>query len=120
MASAGPAPMPASWRRCRSGVYVEQESRRLYPTPTGELVNDLLVEHFPDVLSVDFTANMEDDLDRIAEGKSTWVPVIDSFYQKFDQRLKSADEAIPKQKIQTEPGICGAGLSQMWPAARFP
>ncbi|MCB0014763.1 MAG: type I DNA topoisomerase, partial [Anaerolineales bacterium] len=87
--------------------YVEQDSRRLHPTPTGELVNDMLVEHFPDVLSVDFTANLEDDLDRIAEGKSAWVPIIDSFYQKFDQRLKSADDAIPKQNIQAEPDYVG-------------
>ena len=87
--------------------YVEQENRRLHPTPTGELVNDLLVEHFPDVLSVDFTANMEDDLDKIAEGRSPWVPVIDRFYQKFDQRLKAADEVIPKHNIQAEPEFVG-------------
>ncbi|MCZ7670315.1 MAG: DNA topoisomerase [Chloroflexi bacterium] len=49
--------------------YVDREDKRLMPTETGQVVNDLLVEYFPDILSVDFTARMEDELDEIAEGK---------------------------------------------------
>jgi DNA topoisomerase-1 len=86
--------------------YVEYEERRLVPTPIGELVNDLLVEYFPDVMSVDFTARMEDELDEVANGRA-WVPVIDEFYRQFEQRLEVADEAIEKMDVRTEPEPVG-------------
>jgi DNA topoisomerase-1 len=86
--------------------YVEYEERRLVPTPIGELVNDLLVEYFPDVMSVDFTARMEAELDEVANGKA-WVPVIDEFYRQFAQRLEVADEAIEKVDMRTEPEPVG-------------
>ena len=86
--------------------YVEYEERRLVPTPIGELVNDLLVEYFPDVMSVDFTARMEGELDEVANGKA-WVPVIDGFYRQFAQRLEVADEAIEKVDMRTEPEPVG-------------
>jgi len=81
--------------------YVEREDRRLRPTETGRLVNDLLVQYFPDVLSVDFTARLESELDKIAEGKP-WVPVIDGFYRRFSENLVRADEAIPKIDLKRE------------------
>lgn len=81
--------------------YVDQEQRRLRPTEIGNIVNDLLVEHFPDVVSVDFTARLEDDLDEIADGKA-WVPVIDEFYQQFSEELVAADNAIPKLDLKRE------------------
>jgi len=86
--------------------YVDVEEKRLVPTETGEVVNDLLVEHFPNVLSVDFTARMEDSLDDIAEGEP-WVPVIDRFYQDFAANLDKADEAIPKINLRAEPEPVG-------------
>lgn len=86
--------------------YVEMQDRRLAPTEVGETVNDLLVEHFPDVLSVDFTARLEDELDEIAEGKP-WVPVIDGFYRSFSQRLEKADENIEKIDLKQEPEPVG-------------
>ncbi|UCG25776.1 MAG: type I DNA topoisomerase [Chloroflexota bacterium] len=86
--------------------YVEYEQRRLVPTPIGELVNDLLVEYFPDVMSVGFTAQMESELDEVAAGKP-WVPVIDEFYRPFAQRLTIADEAIEKVEVRTEPEPVG-------------
>ncbi len=86
--------------------YVEYEERRLVPTPIGELVNDLLVAYFPDVMSVDFTARMEDELDEVANGRA-WVPVIDEFYRQFEQRLEVADEAIEKVDVRTEPEPVG-------------
>ncbi|HUS94108.1 MAG TPA: type I DNA topoisomerase [Patescibacteria group bacterium] len=85
----------------QSRGYVEQEQKRLFPTPIGELVNDLLVTYFPDVMSVDFTARMESELDEIAGG-SPWVPVIDEFYSRFSARLDVADEAIEKIDIEKE------------------
>lgn len=86
--------------------YVEYEERRLVPTPIGELVNDMLVAYFPDVMSVDFTARMEDELDEVANGKQ-WVPVIDEFYRQFEQRLEAADKAIEKVDVRTEPEPVG-------------
>ena len=86
--------------------YVEREKRRLYPTETGQIVNDLLVEHFPNVLSPDFTARMESELDDIANGKA-WVPVISGFYERFSHNLAAADEAIPKMDLKQEPELVG-------------
>lgn len=81
--------------------YVDRVDKRLQPTETGQIVNDLLVEHFPDILSVDFTARLEDQLDKIAEG-DPWVPVIGSFYGQFAEKLEVADEAIPKLDLKAE------------------
>lgn len=86
--------------------YADQEQKRLRPTEIGTIVNDMLVQYFPDVVSVDFTARLEDELDEIAEGKA-WVPVIDEFYQKFAQDLVIADEALPKLDLKREPEFVG-------------
>ncbi|MGB3713375.1 MAG: type I DNA topoisomerase [Candidatus Promineifilaceae bacterium] len=81
--------------------YVELQEKRLAPTEIGELVNDMLVEYFPDVMSVDFTARLEGELDDIAGGKP-WVPIIDEFYSRFSERLEVADKAISKVDVRTE------------------
>jgi DNA topoisomerase-1 len=86
--------------------YVEVENKRLRPTEIGVIVNDLLVNHFPNVLSIDFTARLEDELDEIAEGKA-WVPVIGDFYHRFEQYLAAADKAIPKLDLKKEPEFVG-------------
>lgn len=86
--------------------YVEIQEKRLTPTETGEVVNDLLVKHFPDLLSVDFTARLEDELDEIAEGRA-WEPVIANFYQGFAKELELADDAIPKINLKSEPDYVG-------------
>lgn len=86
--------------------YVERDGRRLVPTETGRIVNDLLVEHFPNIMSVDFTARMENALDEIAEGQP-WVPVIDGFYKRFSEQLEKADKAIPKMDLKAEPELVG-------------
>jgi DNA topoisomerase-1 len=86
--------------------YVEVENKRLRPTEIGNIVNDLLVSHFPNILSIDFTARLEDELDEIAEGKA-WVPVIDDFYRRFQQHLSKADQAIPKLDLKKEPEFVG-------------
>jgi DNA topoisomerase I len=94
--------------------YVEYVDKRLKPTDIGELVTSLLVDHFPDVMSVDFTARLEDELDDIAGGKP-WRPVIDGFYQRFSRRLEAADQAIEKVTLEAEPvgrdcPLCGNPL----------
>lgn len=99
--------------------YVYQEERRLYPTDTGILVNDLLVEYFPDVIEVGFTARMESDLDRIASGDEEWVKVIERFYTPFEADVKAAEEKIPEMKVELEPigracPKCGHDLVIRW------
>jgi DNA topoisomerase-1 len=65
------------------------------------VVNDLLVEYFPDIVSVDFTARLEDELDKIAEG-DPWVPVLASFYGQFVEKLEIANESIPKIDLEVQ------------------
>jgi DNA topoisomerase-1 len=99
--------------------YVYRENRTLYPTDTGILVNDLLVEHFPDVIEVGFTARMEMELDRIASGDEQWVEVIKEFYEPFEKDLTLAEEKIPEMKMELEPigrdcPKCGNDLVIRW------
>jgi DNA topoisomerase-1 len=72
------------------------------PTETGFIVNDLLVEYFPDVLGVNFTAHMEEDLDEIAGGDREWRQVISEFYQSFEPQLKHAQDEMPETKMEPE------------------
>jgi DNA topoisomerase I len=80
----------------RQRGYVDRRSRRLEPTETGILVNDLLVEHFPNLINVDFTAEMEGELDEVATGDRDWVELMHQFYGPFEKTLRQADQAIPK------------------------
>ncbi len=76
--------------------YIEKQDKRLIPTETGKIVNDLLVEFFPDVLDYQFTARMEDELDSIAEGELEWRPMLQEFYSPFEQRMEIAREQMPQ------------------------
>ena len=80
--------------------YVEKnEERRLYPLEIGFLVNDLLVEHFPQIVDMRFTATLEEDFDQIAEGKKEWVPIIRDFYGPFHKNLESKSQEIKKENV---------------------
>jgi DNA topoisomerase-1 len=99
--------------------YVERDAQRLIPTETGFIVNDLLVEYFPAVLGVDFTAHMEEDLDDIAGGKRDWRAVISEFYNSFEPKLKHAQEMMPETKMEPEKikkpcPLCGKDLIVKW------
>ncbi len=83
--------------------YVERRERRLHPTDLGNIVNDLLVEQFPDVVDASFTAQMEDDLDRVAEGNTTWVPVVREFWEPFAKAVAAAEATLEKVQIEDEP-----------------
>jgi len=85
--------------------YVERENKRLIPTETGVLVNDLLIEYFPDILGVNFTAKMEEDLDEIANGRRKWNDLIADFYKDFEPKLIYAQKEMPE--IKTEPEKIG-------------
>jgi len=83
--------------------YVERVDRRLVPTETGMRVNDLLVQYFPEIVDVGFTARMEDDLDKIASGQIEWVDVLRSFYSPFSQTVEKAQAEMPTIKSGPEP-----------------
>jgi DNA topoisomerase I len=82
----------------RQRGYVHPRRRRIEPTETGILVNDLLVENFPDLINVDFTAGMEDKLDEVASGERDWVALMHAFYWPFEKTLERVDAAIPKME----------------------
>lgn len=81
--------------------YVEKnESKQLEPHDIGCVVTDLLVKHFPDIVDYDFTAEMEDDLDKIADGDKEWVPIIETFYKPFHKLIEEKMESIKKEDFQ--------------------
>ncbi len=82
--------------------YVFRDGRRLFPTETGFIVNDLVTEHFPDIVDLGFTANMEKELDQIASGEESWVKVIREFYEPFAKQVKVAEKAMPEIKAEPE------------------
>ncbi|MGB9880801.1 MAG: DNA topoisomerase, partial [Anaerolineae bacterium] len=82
--------------------YVDRANKHLIPTELGFLVNDLLVEHFPDIVDIQFTARMEEDLDRIAAGEREWVSVLREFYGPFEQTLRMAEQNMAKVDLAPE------------------
>ena len=83
--------------------YVERREKRLFPTELGFVVNDLLVKHFPDIIDVGFTAQMEEHLDRIADGEEAWVPVLRRFWEPFVHSLAQAEAGMEQVQVDNEP-----------------
>jgi DNA topoisomerase I len=83
--------------------YVQRAEKRLAPTEMGFQVNDLLVEYFPEVVDVKFTAHMEDDLDRVAAGEMDWTAALREFYDPFKELVRRAQAEIPITKTGPEP-----------------
>ena len=83
--------------------YVYREDKRLIPTETGILVNDLMVKYFPEIVDYNFTARMEEDLDKIATGDAEWVHIMDEFYGPFSKKVEKAQEDMPVVKSGPEP-----------------
>ncbi len=99
--------------------YVRKEEGRLRPTELGVLVNDLLVEKFPELMDIGFTARMEDELDRIELGKMKWERVIKHFYEPFEKDLTEAMSTPGKIKPADEPtemlcDKCGKPMVKRW------
>ena len=76
--------------------YVEKEDKKYKPTDEGTLVNDMLVENFPEIVDINFTSHIEEEFDLIAEGKLKWVPVIAEFYGPFKQHLIEKEATVEK------------------------
>ena len=92
--------------------YVKLAAKRFEPTELGEIVNGLILEFFPDIVDVKFTAEMEGKLDQVEEGQEQWQQVIDSFYKPFEKELAKAEAEIEKVQIKDEPAgfdcdVCG-------------
>lgn len=83
--------------------YVTLETKRFVPTELGTIVHELMIEFFPDIIDIEFTAQMEQDLDRIEDGQIEWVNLIDRFYVDFEKHIKHADEEMEKIEIKDEP-----------------
>jgi DNA topoisomerase-1 len=100
--------------------YVEQRERKLYPTDLGIAVNKILVEHFPHLFNVSFTAKMEEELDTIASGKQTYRGVMEDFYHPFIKDLEGVDKksAAIKLSLQEETKevceLCGKPMIIKW------
>ncbi|SHF31803.1 DNA topoisomerase I [Seinonella peptonophila] len=82
--------------------YVLLEENRFIPSELGEIVIGLMEEFFPEILNIEFTVNMEADLDQIEEGRLNWVHILDQFYKPFQQRLGKAEEEMEEVKVKDE------------------
>lgn len=92
--------------------YVRLAAKRFEPTELGEIVNGLIVQFFPDIVDVKFTAEMEGKLDEVELGKEQWQKVIDDFYKPFEKELTKAETEMEKIQIKDEPAgfdcdVCG-------------
>ncbi|HGD2832151.1 TPA: type I DNA topoisomerase [Streptococcus agalactiae] len=95
--------------------YVKLATKRFEPTELGEIVNSLIVEFFPDIVDVTFTAEMEGKLDEVEIGKEQWQKIIDEFYKPFEKELAKAETEMEKIQIKDEPAgfdceLCGSPM----------
>ncbi|WP_431815425.1 type I DNA topoisomerase [Limosilactobacillus portuensis] len=112
--------------------YVRLVSRHFEPTELGEIVNTIIEKQFPDIVNAKFTADVEDKLDQIEEGKQNWVRVVDSFYQPFSKEVSTAESEVAKIEMKDELAgmdcdICGAPMvvkmgryGKFYACSRFP
>jgi len=82
--------------------YIEKEKKLLYPTELGRIVDSIMKDNFEDIVDVEFTAQMEEKLDGIAEGEAEWKEVLGEFYEPFKENLEEVEEKISKIEIKDE------------------
>ncbi|MBL4968503.1 type I DNA topoisomerase [Bacillus halotolerans] len=82
--------------------YVGLDNKRFVPTELGQIVLELIMEFFPEIINVEFTAKMEKDLDNVEEGNIEWVQIIDNFYTDFEKRVKKAESEMKEVEIEPE------------------
>ena len=97
--------------------YVNKVDKRLCPTPLGEVVTGLMMERFNDIIDIEFTANMENQLDAVEEGKRNWKDLLADFYQDFHQEMVDAEAAlegtrlkVPDEVTEEVCEICGRNM----------
>jgi len=98
--------------------YARRERGTLFPTDLGMQVTDMLVPHFPEVMDVEFTAQLEESLDKIEEGDADWVKTVETFYKQFARDLKAAGKKMDNVKVGIDAGQecpeCGKPLLEKW------
>ncbi|MBA3943436.1 MAG: type I DNA topoisomerase [Herpetosiphonaceae bacterium] len=114
-----PSTYAATISTITSRDYAQVTDKKLVPTTLGMVVNDLLVAHFPTIVDYNFTAQMEQELDDIAEGERAWVPVVRSFFEPFERTLATAKDemrGVKGEVITTDIPCptCGAPLAIKW------
>lgn len=82
--------------------YIAMEEKKFMPTELGELIIEQMEQFFPEILNVEFTAHMEDDLDHVGDGSQDWVKVLAQFYESFEKRLAVAEEEMKEIEIEDE------------------
>ncbi len=82
--------------------YITREQKQLFPTELGEIINEILVNNFGDIVDVEFTAKMEERLDKVELGELAWKEILRAFYPEFKEELEKAAEAISKIEIKDE------------------
>ena len=82
--------------------YIQKEKKQLVPTELGEVVNKLLTENFSDIVNVEFTAQIENEFDHVAEGKEEWKQVLREFYPQFEQEVEKVDKELEHVKLEEE------------------
>ncbi|MBQ5748920.1 MAG: topoisomerase DNA-binding C4 zinc finger domain-containing protein, partial [Oscillospiraceae bacterium] len=80
--------------------YVIKKDKRLSPTPLGEVVNGLMMDHFQNIINVEFTASMEEKLDRVEDGAVAWKKVMADFYEGFHKEMEQAEEALKDTRLK--------------------
>ena len=90
--------------------YVALDNKRFIPTELGEIVLDLIMEFFPEIINVEFTAKMEKELDDVEDGNIQWVQIIDSFYKDFEKRVEKAEAEM--QEVEIEPEYAGVDCEE--------
>ena len=97
--------------------YVVKQDKRLAPTPLGEIVTGLMMERFTDIIDVEFTANMENSLDAVEEGKQQWQALLGDFYSRFQKELSDAETAlegvrlkVPEEETDEVCELCGRNM----------
>ncbi|MFQ5431211.1 MAG: type I DNA topoisomerase [Nitrospinota bacterium] len=109
-----PSTYAAIMSTIQSRDYAESIERRLHPTELGRLITELLMEHFPTILDVQFTAQMEENLDKVEEGDKDWVTLLKEFYGPFAEALEAAHKNMKKVKAEIKTDEicdkCGADM----------
>ncbi len=93
--------------------YVSREKKRLYPTELGRMVTSMMETYFKDIVDMEFTAELEDKLDKVEEGETDWKQILRDFYPPFEKTLEIAEQQIEKVEVKDEPSDvscdkCGA------------
>jgi DNA topoisomerase-1 len=116
-----PSTYASIMNKIQSRDYTVKESSRLKPTELGRVISDLLVSSFEKIMDIGFTANMEDDLEKVATNEKDWKELLRDFWKDFKPTLDIAEESgfIPKLMTDLDCPTCGAKLQKIWYKSKY-